>query len=164
MNAWLVTWDWVQDAAAVADKVAAILNPRWSADRVACIVEFLYAKRTATASEIAAYASRPSRNPYRAERDSYGGIICGHHPWLHARIVFDLKISENPETGIETLTWTEQSLYKRGEDGRPEMVRDRMPAQTTRRITGALSDELIYDRAKGEFKPGWEPDTVNPLR
>lgn len=149
MKAWLITWEWIGDAAAVADEVAAILNPRWSIDRVACIVEFLYSKRHSTASEMAAYAGHPVRNPYRAERHFSSGITCGHNPSLHARIVDNLQVSENAETGIETITWTELPIYKPREHGYPEMVRDRISAKFVRRITGPLSDDTIWDRSQG---------------
>ena len=112
MKAWLITWDWMSDAAAVADTVAAILSPRYSIERVTGIVEFLYAKRNSTASELVAYAGRPARNPYRAKGQFSGGITCGHHPWLHARLVHDLNVSTDTETGVETITWTEPALYK----------------------------------------------------
>ncbi len=162
MKAWLITWDWMADAAAVADEVAAILSPRYSSERIAGIVEFLYSKRNSTASELAAFAGRAARNPYRPERQFSGGITCGHHPWLHARIVHDLSVSTDVETGNETITWTEPPLYKPREHGFPEMVRDCMPGQCVRRITGPLSDELIWDRIKGQFKPGWEPNRPRP--
>ena len=175
MKAWLITWDWTGDVAAVADEVAAILNPRYSTERVADIVEFLYAKRNATASELVAYAARAAKNPYRPGRQFSGGITCGHNPCLHARIVDDLSVSTDVETGIETITWTELPLYRPRERGFPEMVRDRMLGQCVRRTTGPLSDELIWDRIKGQFKPGWEPkrsgsatpervDSSNPKR
>ena len=105
--------------------------------------------------------ARPG-TPYRPERQFSGGITCGHHPWLHARIVHDLNVSTDVETGIETITWTEPLLYKPHEHGFPEMVRDCMPGQCVRRITGPLSDELIWDRIKGQFKPGWEPNRPRP--
>ena len=162
MNAWLITWDWMGDAAAVTDEVAAILNPRYSPERIAGILEFLYAKRNSTASELATYAGCPARNPYRSERQFSGSITCGHNPWLYGRIVHELSVSKDEKTGIETIAWKEPPLYKPSDHGFPEMVRDRMPAQCVRRITGPLSDELIWDRSKGQFKPGWEPSRMRP--
>jgi len=50
MKAWLITWDWTGDAAAVADVVVGILNPRWGDRRVADIVEFLYSSKNYSAS------------------------------------------------------------------------------------------------------------------
>jgi hypothetical protein len=65
MKAWLITWDWTGDAAAVADVVVGILNPRWGDRRVTDIVEFLYSNTTANVSELSHYAKKPSNNPYR---------------------------------------------------------------------------------------------------
>lgn len=148
MKAWLITWEWTSDSAAVIDEVAAILSPRYSGDRVACIVEFLYAKRHATACEMAAFAGRPSKNPYRAGV----GITCGHHPWLHGRKVDDLRVSKDPKSGVETVTWIEPELYKLRRSGHPKRVRDSMPGKSVRRITGPLSDELVWDRSKNVVK------------
>jgi hypothetical protein len=158
MRAWLVTWEWTGDAAAVADKVAAILNPRWSSDHVAGILQFLYTKRFSTASELAEYARRPASNPYQAKTDLNSRIEYGGHPFLFARLVDDLSVSQNPETLIETITWTEPPIYGPYEKGAARILRGAMAGQTVvRRISGALSDELIYDRVQGRFKPGWEP-------
>lgn len=155
VKAWLITWEWMGDAAAVADRVAAILNPRWSGERVGTIVEFLYLKCTANASEMAGYARRPRSNPYRAERDFNGRITCGSHPWLYARLVTDLSVAVDPETGTETITWTESPASVPTADG-PKEVRGPLPGEVVRRITGLLSDELIWDRMEGTFKKGWE--------
>ena len=160
MKAWLATWEWTGDAAAVADKIAAILNGRWSQDRVTIIVEFLYASCTSNTLELAAYAKRPANNPYRAEQDFNSQITCGSNPWLHARLVQDLMVSTDPETGIETITWTEPPLYAPSEEG-PKLVRDPLPGKTVRRITGPLSHELIWDRMQGRFKPRWGPNDSN---
>jgi hypothetical protein len=157
MRAWLVTWDWTGDAAAVADKAAAILNPRWSYDHVAGILEFLHTKRFAVASELADYAGSPTNNPYRSKIDLNSRIECGGHPYLFARLVDELSVSRNPENLIETIMWTEPPIYGPVENGVAEIVRAAMPGQTVvRRISGPLSDELIYDRGHGRFKPGWE--------
>jgi hypothetical protein len=103
MKAWLITWDWAGDAAAVADEVVGVLNPRWAERRVADIVEFLYSNTSANISELAHYAKRPSNNPYRAEIRN-GRIHCGHNPFLYARIVTDLKIAIGSD-GKESITW-----------------------------------------------------------
>ena len=34
MKAWLMTWDWTGDAAAVADETVDVLNPRWAVKRL----------------------------------------------------------------------------------------------------------------------------------
>lgn len=106
MKAWIVTWEWAGDAAAVADKVVAVLNPRWGERRVSDLVETLYALNNSTLSELASYARRPTDNPYPARRES-GRIICGHHPWLEARRVSEFKVALNEGTGLEVISWKE---------------------------------------------------------
>jgi hypothetical protein len=102
MKAWLITWDWTGDAAAVADVVVGVLNPRWGDIRVADMVEFLYSNTTANICELAHYAKRPSNNPCRSKIWN-GRIHCGHNPFLCARIVSDLKIKISSD-GKESIT------------------------------------------------------------
>src|SRR3990172_4988231 len=101
-NAWLVTWDWCGRHAAVADRVAAILSSRKSEDSIMKFVEFLYLHATGYPEELAYYANRRHRIPYKAQRDHGCGITCGHNPWLHARLVMGLTVEEDPSTGLET--------------------------------------------------------------
>ncbi len=136
MKAWLVTWDWMSNQAIVADHIAAILSPRWSIQRVAHTVEFLYIKRTACASDMAAYARRPTSHPYRVEGDFNGRMSCGHNPWLFARLVSDLKVSADPKTGLETITWMEPLVSKPSKQGLPKVVRKAFAAKYQRQLTG----------------------------
>jgi hypothetical protein len=124
-KAWLVTWDWAGDHAAVPerDAVAAILRPQTSPDTVKRIVELLYAAREYhPADKLGAL----TRNPYPAQfntveieqplRDGEvfkqtvpfaGQIVCGHNPFLYARLVDNLRLrdSTNPNAG---LIWDER--------------------------------------------------------
>ena len=154
MKAWLITWDWTGDAAAVADVVVGMLNPRWGDKRVADIVEFLYSNTTANVSELSHYAKKPSNNPYRAEIRS-GRIHCGHNPFLYARIVSDLKI-EITSDDKESISWMEPPLYSIVK-GKTKKVREPIPGGFTRRITGPVSHEEIWDRINSKFKKGWGP-------
>jgi hypothetical protein len=95
MKAWLVSWVWAADAAALADEIATILPARWSRERVSGFVEFLYAQTMATPTELAAYAKNHSNNPYRAELQNFGRISCGANPFLYARPVSDLTIEQS---------------------------------------------------------------------
>jgi hypothetical protein len=114
MKAWLVTWEWCGDHAKREDKVAAIFNPRLSGDRVRELVEFIYLSAMYSLRERADYARDKKRhNLYPAEFGTtpegvtwVGEIVCGHNPYLQARLVDDLKIESDPE-GIERATWKE---------------------------------------------------------
>ena len=155
MKAWLLTWEWSGEAAAVADAIAAILSPRYSLKRVAETVEFYYAKRFSTAAELRSYAGASSRNPYRAEIDFNCIIACGHNPHLRARLVSDLSVSIDPATGNEIISWIEPPLYKSHKSGFPTVIHPAKRMRCIREIKGALSDELIWDRAKDRSRPGW---------
>lgn len=157
MRAWLVTWEWMGNSAAVADKVVAILNPRWSYRRVANLVEFLYISATASLSTAANYVKQPRSNPYQAivEQDQF--ITCGHHPWLCARKVDDLQIKRSPETRLETVSWTELPRYRFSHDeGKFVKQGEKLRQRYQRRIVGPVSHEIVWDRLRGSFKPGWE--------
>ena len=104
MKAWLVTWDWASDAAALADEIAAILPPRWSPERVAGFVEFLYGQITSTPTELAAYAKDRSNNPYPAELRDFDRISCGANPFLFARAVSNLTIKQSDDR-LDTISW-----------------------------------------------------------
>jgi len=154
MKAWLITWDWIGDAAAVADIVVGVLNPRWSDKRVAEIVEFLYANATANVAELSHYAKKPSNNPYRAEIRN-GTIHCGSNPFLYARVVSDLRI-ETTINNKETISWMEPPRYELI-NNRVEMVKNPFPGKFTRRISGPVSHKEIWDRATSKFKKGFGP-------
>ena len=112
-KAWLVTWEWAGDHAKRADKVAAILSPRLGGEHVRELVEFLYILDTASLSEKLSWAVSRDRNPYPAKFGTLNGvtwegeILCGHNPWLLARLVDDL-IVERDQEGKERATWKER--------------------------------------------------------
>jgi hypothetical protein len=151
MKAWLITWDWIGDSAALADVLAGILNPRKSASRVAEIVEFLYYRCYANADELATFAKDRRRLPYKAETDFNSRIRCGHNPLLHAEQVFDLVVETDPESGLEIVSWHTYPVYAPFEEG-PRKVHDGQRHRLKRRLAGPLSHEAMWDRAKGRFK------------
>lgn len=112
LSAWLVTWEWCGKHAKREDKVAEIMDPRISPERMRQIVELLY-HRNALLSEKAAWRLRNQSQPYPAMFmrlegvDWTGEIRCGHNPWLQARLVDDLVI-ETDVFGKETATWRER--------------------------------------------------------
>lgn len=157
MRAWIVTWEWGGDAAAVADKVAAILPARWGKERVASHVEFLYALTHSTVDELARYARTPKDNPYPAQADQNGWVTCGHNPFLLARPASDVKVERHPSTGLETIQWVNSARWKMVNDRPAEDVPPRAES-TTRRIEGPLRSMEIWDREAGCFKSGWGLD------
>jgi hypothetical protein len=111
-KAWLITWEWIGDHAKRPDKVAEILNPRLQPERVREIVELLY-HRDASLSEKIAWRLRRQKQVYPAEFVRFEGvpyegeIICGHNPWLRARLVDDLTVTLD-EHGKETAFWKDR--------------------------------------------------------
>lgn len=156
MKAWLVTWEWMGDSAAVADKVVGVFNPRWSSRRVAPLVELIYANATYSVGRMAHHAKRPGNNPYRSRIQPDQTIICGSHPYLHARRVEDLEVVEDPETYLETISWTELPTVVFSRENGSEQIGERRQKSFRRRRLGCVSHELVWDRAKNCFKPGWE--------
>jgi hypothetical protein len=114
MVAWLVTWEIMGDGNEIKNPTAAILNYRLPAKKVREIVELIYVNTHFSLSERLAYARNKKSSPYLAKYDTIhgvpwqGGIVCGHNPWLHARLVdkLTLKIDKN---GQEILTWKERN-------------------------------------------------------
>jgi hypothetical protein len=135
LKAWLVTWEWMNDDAAMNDKVAAILDPRLGEAKVAFLVEQLYALATSTAAELARYAGRRGNNPYQATNQS-GRIVCGHHPWLEARVVQAVEVVTNQQ-GIETISWKEPDRYEL-RDGKPTKVAEGVKQLVSRNGQGPL--------------------------
>jgi hypothetical protein len=111
MKAWLVTWEWCGDHARREDTIAAVFNPRLGAERVRELVEFIYASEYSIAERLA--LARGGPNPYPAEFVSINGVrwqgemLCGHNPYLRARLVDDLAVERNVD-GKEILSWKER--------------------------------------------------------
>ncbi|MFH1288231.1 MAG: hypothetical protein ABII25_05995 [bacterium] len=145
-KAWLVIWEWAGSHARVEDKIAAILRPWWSEERVGQIVETLYALHQYTPRELAIFAKQPKKNPYKAQWHN-GYCSCGANPSLHASYVENLIIEEDSESGFETISWVMPPLLKiNKENMKTEEVRGPLPKQVKRTIAGPLSDREIGRR------------------
>lgn len=148
-KAWLLTWEWTGDHAAVEDKIAGILHPRLSREVIGKIVESLYAIHEYSLSELACYSRRPKENPCFAQWHNNNGCICGHNPSLHANSVHKLNVTEDPETGLETISWVLPPLYMINRSTlERELVRGELAKSVTRTITGSLSSKEI-----GRYRP-----------
>jgi len=147
-KAWLLTWEWIGDHAAVEDRIAGILRPRLSRDVVTEIVETIYAVHEGYVSELAYWSRRPQEMPYKAHW-SQNHCCCGGNPSLHANYVHNLKVEEDPDSGLETISWVLPPLYRMNMSTlERELVRGEYPKSVTRTITGPLSAREI-----GRYKP-----------
>lgn len=143
-TAWLVTWEWNGDHAAVEDRIALILRPRLSSRVVAEIVEHLYARHAYSPDELAAYSRQPKTNPYPVQWSDNGVGMCGHHPWLRVVKVHNLVIEKDATNGLETIHWMLPARYELDpQTDRPRIARDRMPESTVRTLSGPLSDREV---------------------
>ncbi len=113
MRAWLITWCWIGDHAAVDDPVVAFLSARTAPEGVRRYVERRYIDEKASLREKLSYARWNRQKPaypaefYRLEGVTYmGQIRCGHNPWLYARLVDDLR-AEMDADGNDVPKWTE---------------------------------------------------------
>lgn len=124
-KAWLVTWDWAGEHAAVPEKdvVAAVLRPQTGPGMVKRIVEVLYAAREyyptdkldalmenpypARFGTVRVEQPRPNGEVLVQHVPYEGQISCGHNPFLYARLVDNLRAKDrdNPDAGLE---WDER--------------------------------------------------------
>lgn len=142
-KAWLLFWDWCGEHAAVQDKVAAILSPRLSQQYIGRLVEQLYGIHLYSAAEHAAYAKWPKKAPYRAQW-YIDHCTCGQDPFLNAMNVHDLQVTEDPTTGLETISYVIPAAYewRRTADLKDlvkQQVREESAETITRTKTGPFS-------------------------
>lgn len=157
-KAWLLTWEWGGLHAAVEDHIAGILRPRLTRRIVSEIVQSMYAIHDCTPTELAVWARRHKENPFKAQWDN-DHCFCGNNPSLHAMYVHDLVIKEDPQSGLETISWVYPPLCRLNNTTMQiEQVRGNLPRSVTRTITGTLSDREI-----GRYRdlpPGTNSDTM----
>ncbi len=97
VTAWLVTWEHMGDHAKLPPRrIAAVLNHRWSPQRVREMVEILYVNARYTSAERIAYAKFPKRCAPQVIVDQIHEVPwpermwCGENPWLYVRLVDNL--------------------------------------------------------------------------
>lgn len=111
MRAWLITWEGSGSHSKLERPIAAILNCRYSPERVRRFVEQMYIYQTSTVDEQIIYAKNKKKNPYPAYYETYKGadiswqIFCGPNPYLHARLVENLHLEADENQ--RQLTWKE---------------------------------------------------------
>jgi hypothetical protein len=104
-RAWVIQWGWAGDHAAVSEPFIAVLSSRTSAKKVRDLVQLLYMLHSSSQAEIPRFARSPKQNPYQAAFGTMemiddhgthtvtweGQIICGHNPWIEARLVANVR-------------------------------------------------------------------------
>ena len=104
-----MTWEHEGDHALPERKIAAVLKPQLSGQRVRELVEFLYASLEYRPFEQLEITLGLKSNPYPAIFGSLQGlpwegeVTCGHNPFLFTRLVDDLIISAGGKS-----TWQER--------------------------------------------------------
>lgn len=112
MVCWLITWESVGKHAQVENKIAAVLNPRLSSDKVRDIVELIHVNSYFSLAERLAYAKN-KYTPYPAYFAKRKGIsikdriYCGLNPYLYARLVDGIHVRVNKNRD-ERLVWRER--------------------------------------------------------
>ena len=97
-SAWLITWGWAgRYAKPKGNKVVAILNYRKTGEYVRGLTEQFYGSRRYTELEMLECAFSDKKNCYPAQFVPINGvrfdgqIMCGANPYLHARLVRNLR-------------------------------------------------------------------------
>jgi hypothetical protein len=119
IKAWLVQWEWATEAARVNKPLIAVVPSRTGHRRVARFVELVYAGASYDPAELLDYTVNPRVNPYHAQYprrlpapDGRGNVpwhvavVCGHNPYVTARLVQNLRAIED-EHGGSVLAWNE---------------------------------------------------------
>src|SRR5450759_5318463 len=98
-TAWLVT---LHGTNPPENRIISILNYRMSAKRVCEIVEHLYlALEVPSHEDKLKFAQSAKASLFKATKNVFQRIMCGHNPWLYARRVTGVFIKD------KTLVWTE---------------------------------------------------------
>jgi hypothetical protein len=105
-SAWLVTWEGT--GGVPEDPIVAILNHRLSASSVKNLVELLYASLSYSFRDKLLVAKDRRANQYQATMTPFQHIHCGDNPWLHARLVSDVRVVDGTPTWEEPPSETER--------------------------------------------------------
>lgn len=111
-QAWLITWENKDSKSFNPNNIIAIRDARVSGEKIADFVTLHYAAIKYSSTNKFRFSSKATPNPYPAifsktdKGISYAcDITCGDNPYIHARIVKNLKISY--ENNTEKFDWEE---------------------------------------------------------
>ena len=145
MNAWLLTWEGTVGPALNQDeKVIAILSGRRKTGSIEDAVDLLYCRSVDTAFDMsrAANKKRERMNQYRHVYSQWNRVFYGRNPCIYARLVSNLKIAKNEESGTETLAWIDPPYLKIDSPGEMPYEAEPPVARTLIRRLKPLSHDL----------------------
>jgi hypothetical protein len=111
MEAWLILWEWPDGSVPMKDKVVHILCGEKKATEVQGVLEILYAPFTFSLLQRKNFAQGRSLIPPDATARVINSklVTCGRgEHCLEARLVTDLEVTVQADSGYERITWKEQ--------------------------------------------------------
>lgn len=146
MNIWLITWEWTGDHVKIEGPIIAIFSSRKSNSFIKEYVEHFYEMTVSPLSEIAYFANRKRKRPYKAKCDIINNIphefmiTCGHNPHIYARQVseFNIQIDETKE--VEIIKWKEPPIFQNtgNQNSKPAIVGGGSISEMTRKYEPLL--------------------------
>lgn len=116
MTAWLIKWEWIGDHAKVQHPIVEIVSARKGTPYVMDYLQRLhdlYCLSLVERADIARYNRPRKRRPYEVKQHlTKRGLVIdvGHNPHLTARLVKNLVVKTDPETGEETVTFETEEI------------------------------------------------------
>jgi hypothetical protein len=156
MKAWVITWEGTSQKLNDENGLVALLASRKSVKYVGDLVEFIYLRATSSASDMLFLANRSAQIPYKADRAQvingvpHGDrVICGHNPWLYARKVSCVKVTKEPGSDNEEITWKEPPIFKwKDKNRRDKQISNEGEVRVVKRMLRfPLSNDLRYFHA-----------------
>ena len=148
MNAWLLTWEGIEDNALLDNdnKIVTILSGRMSTKSVELIIDVLYTRCLWTAGDLSYFANR------RKEREKQFKTVYGHRIFygdqprifIHARQVTDLVVEKDEDQQLEHVHWTELPLLMQNSEGKLIESEPAQPKELTRALEPVSAE--IYPR------------------
>lgn len=160
-SAWLITWEWDNDSAALIDKVIILKNSRSGESLISYLIETLYAIHSSNLNELSQYI-QSKKNPYKAKPHFNGTITCGNNPFIKARVVKDILIAKS-ENDFENIIWTEYKSQKVDERGEFITTTEERKDSFTRIISGPLSFLPMWDNLNNRMKTIEEINLGSPI-
>lgn len=115
MNAWLLTWEGTSGPALIAEKkIVAIISARKSLRAITEVVDVLYCRSVDTVYDMALLANQREQRyaQYRGIHSTPKRLFYGRNPFIHARVVSNLRVERDEIRKLEFVRWTEPACLK----------------------------------------------------